>query len=86
MDIGADVLEQEARRRAVEGVSEPVYYMGAEVGSVQKYSDTLMCLLLKGHKPQKYRERTDLNVTGMDVVTAAMQSAMDRAKAQTGKK
>ena len=30
----ADRLEQEARRRAIEGVSEPVFYKGRKVGTI----------------------------------------------------
>lgn len=51
-----DLLEEEARRRAVDGVLEPVFYLGKKVGSVRKYSDTLLTVLLKGNKPEKYRE------------------------------
>ncbi len=53
---GADVLEDEARRRAVEGVPEPVLYRGQVIGAVRKYSDMLLIFLLKGAKPEKYRD------------------------------
>jgi len=36
-----DRLEQEVRRRAVEGVLEPVFYQGEQCGTVRKYSDYL---------------------------------------------
>ncbi len=52
-----DGLEQEARRRAVVGVDEPVYYKGEVVGYVRKMSDVLLIFLLKGARPEKYRER-----------------------------
>ena len=52
-----DSLEQEARRRAIEGVPEPVWYRGQIVGEIQKYSDTLLIFLLKGAKPEKYAEK-----------------------------
>ena len=46
------------RRRAVEGVEEPVgWYKGEAGGVVRKYSDTLLIFLLKGRKPEMYRER-----------------------------
>ncbi len=54
---GADVLEDEARRRAVEGVLEPVFYQGQQCGVVRRYSDTLLIFMLKGAKPEKYRDR-----------------------------
>lgn len=47
-------LEEEARRRAMDGVEEPVFYQGEEVGTVRKYSDRLMEILLEAHKPKKY--------------------------------
>lgn len=60
----AERLEQEARRRAVEGVAEPVYQGGKQVGTVRKYSDTLLIFLLKGAKPEKYRERVSQEISG----------------------
>src|SRR5689334_13985938 len=42
IDEGTDVLEQEARRRAVEGTSKPVFHCGVIAGHVQEYSDTLL--------------------------------------------
>lgn len=53
----ADLLEKEAYRRAVEGVDEPVFYQGIMVSTIRKYSDALLTLLLKGTKPEKFRER-----------------------------
>ena len=42
-----DALVAEARRRATQGVEEPVYYQGEVVGTIRKYSDTLLIFLLK---------------------------------------
>jgi hypothetical protein len=67
MDQAADALEKEARRRAVEGVSKPVYQGGKKVGTIQEYSDVLLIFLLKGARPAKYRERYDVNVTPLPV-------------------
>lgn len=61
---GADRLEEEAWRRATEGTERPVYQGGQMVGTVREFSDTLMVLLLKGHKPDKYRERASLEHSG----------------------
>jgi hypothetical protein len=52
-----DRLEQEARRRAVEGVKKPVFHGGKQVGVVQEYSDTLLIFLMKGAMPHKYKDR-----------------------------
>lgn len=62
-DEAADVLEAEARRRAVDGHEEPVFgSLGAGagsgvVGAIRKYSDTLLIFLLKGSRPEKFAER-----------------------------
>lgn len=66
-----DALEGEAYRRAYEGVARPVYMSGGKdvgpvvAGYVQEYSDTLMCLLLKAHHPERFRERTDARISGL---------------------
>ena len=54
IEEGYDMLEEEARRRAVDGVVEPVYYKGEPVGGIRKYSDQLLVTLLKGYRPKKF--------------------------------
>jgi hypothetical protein len=61
-----EVLENEARRRAVEGVKEPVFYKGQVVGEIQRYSDVLLMFLLKGVAPAKYRENSKVEISGTD--------------------
>lgn len=56
VEAGTDILEDEARRRAVDGVPEPKYYEGAICGTVQKYSDSMLMFMLKARRPGKYRE------------------------------
>jgi hypothetical protein len=53
---GTDVLEQEARRRAVDGViySESYDKDGNLVGRVTRYSDTLLIFLLKSRDPARF--------------------------------
>jgi hypothetical protein len=69
-DDASDLLEQEARRRAYEGWDEPVFgSMGAGLGSgqiglVRKSDSTLLIFLLKAAKPEKYRERQQVEHTG----------------------
>jgi AcrR family transcriptional regulator len=53
LEVSNDSLFTEARRRAVEGVDEPLFYNGKEIGSVRKYSDTLLIFLLKQSEAQK---------------------------------
>lgn len=69
LEEASDLLELEARRRAVEGVEEPVFYQGLECGSVRKYSDTLLIFLLKAAKPEKYRERTSTDNYNIDLTS-----------------
>ena len=69
LDEAADVMEAEAWRRGVEGVDEPVYGRvgkdrDGEIGTVRKYSDSMLALLLKAHKPEKYRERHEHKLDG----------------------
>lgn len=69
MNEAGDRLEEEARRRAETGVVEPVYGrvgkdQDGKIGTVRKYSDTLLIFLLKGAKPDKYRERAEVKHTG----------------------
>jgi len=61
--IATDALELEARRRAVEGVAKPLVSMGklvrdddGKVIEVRDYSDHLMLALLRGHRPERFRE------------------------------
>ncbi len=58
-ELGTDALEDEAVRRAHQGTRKPVHYGGKKVGTVRKYSDTLLIFLLKGRRPEKFRERFD---------------------------
>jgi len=64
IEAGTDYLEDEARRRAAEGVSKPVFYQGEQCGSVQEFSDTLLIFLLKGRRPEKFRDNINLDVSG----------------------
>ena len=62
--IGLDALEDEATRRAFEGVDKPIVHLGVITDTVKEYSDTLAIFLLKGGKPEKYRERVSQELTG----------------------
>lgn len=66
MEIGVEAIEDEAKRRAFEGWEEPVWYRGDLCGTVRKFSDTLLIVLLKAHKPEKYRENSKVELSGKD--------------------
>ena len=60
-EAAADLLESEAYRRAVDGVNEPVgWYQGRAGGMIRRYSDVLLIFLLKGLRPEKYKDRIEL--------------------------
>ncbi len=55
----ARALEDEAVRRAHDGLRKAVRYKGRIVGFETEYSDSLLLALLKAFAPEKYRERSD---------------------------
>lgn len=57
-------LEEEARRRAVKGTKEDVFYQGVKCGEKFNYSDTLLIFLMKAADPEKYRERYSAEISG----------------------
>lgn len=64
---GVDVLEDEAVRRAFEGVEEPVgFFQGVSYEVRTNYSDALIQFLLKGNRPNKYRERISTENVNLD--------------------
>jgi hypothetical protein len=64
-------LEAEARRRAVDGVDEPVFGKDGEIGTRRRYSDTLLMFLLNGAAPEKYRRGdTTVNIDNRTQVQA----------------
>jgi hypothetical protein len=83
IEEAGDVLEDELFRRAVEGVTEPVFYKGEICGAVRKRSDTCLIFALKGAKPEKYRESFAVNATAVAAVTdkdteAELREALDK--------
>jgi hypothetical protein len=65
--IGMEGLEDEAIRRAYEGVQKPIYQQATLVGTVTEYSDTLLIFLLKGGMPDKYKDRVDMTTKGKGI-------------------
>lgn len=64
LEEAADVLEAEAFRRAVTGTNKGVYHQGVLVATEKQYSDALLTLLLKATRPEKYRERSQVDHSG----------------------
>lgn len=86
LDEAMDRLEAEAWRRAVKGVRKPVYQQGLHVGDVQEYSDTLLIFLLKGGRPEKYRELKEVRhrLRGEVTVDASLKAVLDEYGAALG--
>jgi transposase-like protein len=81
LEEATDALEAEARRRAHDGWDEPVYQKGDRVGTIHRYSDQLLALLLKANRT-KFRDKVDLNHTGsMAVSITSDDLAAAKAKA-----
>jgi hypothetical protein len=60
-----DALEQEARRRAVEGIEQPLVHGGkfvrhedGSIATIRQYSDRLLEFLLKALRPERFRPET----------------------------
>lgn len=68
-----DIIEQEAIRRAVQGWRERpvVNEQGEVVGYVQKFSDSLMAMVLKRWRPE-YAEKISVNVSGGVLLVPAL--------------
>lgn len=67
LDEHRGVIEKAIYERAIEGVDEPRFNASGVVGSVKKYSDTLLLAYARRHI-KEYREgdvsRTEVNVNG----------------------
>ena len=78
---GSDLLEAEARRRAVTGIDKPVFYKGKVVGSTKKYSGRLLMFLLEAHRPQKFGDGGKVEhpgATDVDVDRALEQLVLEK--------
>ena len=90
LSVGVGYLEEEARRRAVEGVQRVRFHKdGAVAEAWTEYSDTLLLRLLAAHHP-KYR-RIDIGVdpknireaTWMDLLEGSQRAALPRDRPRT---
>lgn len=78
-EIATENLEMGAWRRAVTGVSKPIYHGGEIVGAVNDYSDRLMEVLLKANAPDKYKERSESVQTTHKTVRIIIQKTDENA-------
>jgi hypothetical protein len=75
LDSAVDLLEAEARNRAVDGIEQPRFHQGKICGTVRKYSDSLLMFLLRAHRPETFRE-------GRDAGTDDLERRLEGAKQQ----
>lgn len=73
-----DVLEEEAHRRAVLGVSRPVFYKGEVCGTIQEYSDQILLAMLKKNIAA-YRDKQQIDITHTGGVLVVPGTATDEA-------
>jgi hypothetical protein len=82
--LGIEACEDEIRRRAFAGYDEPLSKDGKLTGDVvRKYSDTLAIFLLKGAKPEVYKDRVANELSGPNGAPIAVDdhAAADRLAA-----
>lgn len=84
--IVSSILEDEAWRRAVDGVDSPVVFRGEITGTYKEYSDSLLTLLLKANNPDKYKDRSQQDVTAHVIVDtkAAIAGRIDSIASKMG--
>lgn len=76
-------LEEEARRRAVDGWDEPVYQNGKKVGTRRRYSDTLLIFLMKGNQPDKFGDKVTQTHRGDSEAPVAVYQLPDNGRDAT---
>ena len=84
LEEAVDWLELEALRRAVEGIKEDRFSKGEIVGTITRYSDSLLMFLLKARRPWLYDRRvlrgrqTTTDEDSLDASRAALEEKLDR--------
>lgn len=81
-EIACDRLEEEAWRRGHDGWLEPVFYQGEPKGAIKRYSDMLLALLLKAHRPEKYRERFENMGNPLFAITQITADELAKARSE----
>lgn len=80
LEAAGDVLEAECRRRAVEGVEEPIMHQGRQVGTVRKYSDLLLIFLMKSADRRRFDPAGYVQLAAHETATAELLEAFQWAK------
>ena len=64
-------ISAEIHRRAIDGVEEPIFQGGMEVGSKRKYSDALLLAHAKRHMPNEYGDKKTITHEHVQALDAA---------------
>jgi len=57
-------VEEAITHRGLEGVDDPVYYQGEQVGTRKVYSDTLLMERARALNPERYGRKSQVDITG----------------------
>jgi hypothetical protein len=66
---GIDQLEEEAWRRGHDGYDKPVIYQGEITDTYKEYSDRCLEIMLRGCRPEKFKERSEISGPGGGPIT-----------------
>lgn len=81
IDQAVDLAEAEMYRRAVEGIAKPVTVAGKrEV--IREYSDVLLIFALKAHRPEKYRDRIQVDTWRDKIIDGLRSGKVDPKSVQ----
>lgn len=79
IEQATDALEAAARGRAIDGYKRPIYQGGKKVGEEIVYSDRMTEILLKAHRPEKFREKGFDLPPGSEIVIAMRTASDDKS-------
>lgn len=83
MGLFSEAVEEEVRRRAMDGVEEPVFYKGESKETVNRKSDGLLTLLVKA-KNSEFNDKikAEVSIAGGLLVTSALPKTTEEWLAQ----
>jgi len=81
VEMGIDRLEDEAYRRAHDGVQKPVFHQGEICGHIREFSDTLLIFTLKAKRRARYGDRQEIGGIDGAPIEIADVTSEERRKA-----
>lgn len=77
-----DALEEAVLGRVRDGVAKPVFFGGAQVGTVRQYSDQLAMFVLKSKRPEIYNRVPQAVAEADEMTEAEAEAEFNRRIAQ----